>query len=352
MMHLAVREDDLERAESLVARLGAQDFADSAMFAAGRNDSVTMVRLLAEADSTASFGNVVNAVWQVGEWLQRPAVAEPFARAAAARREGAVRGNVLLAENLIAQGRWTVADSALVVAGRAASDPRTRIRRGLWATLPFLAVPRAQLEAIRADVAAWDPAKAPSPPGPASELLPQVQHYVLGLLASRLGDGAAALREAAQLETAPVSEGNQPVMRSLAAAVRADVALGAHRPADALKALEAVRGEVPLDLSGASPFGEDYARFLRGEALLAAGNDDEALRWFEHGFDGSPDEMAFRAQVSFRLGDIYERKGERQKAIDSYSKFARLWAACDPRLKPAVDDARARLARLTAEPRS
>ncbi len=241
---------------------------------------------------------------------------------------------------------------ALVVAERAATDPSTRVLRGLWAALPFLAVPRAELEAIRADVAAWDSAKEPSPPGPASELLPQVQRYVLGLLASRLGEGDAALREAARLEAAQVSDGNQSVVRALAAAVRADIALGARRLADALKALEAVRGEVPLDLTGATPFSEDYARFLRGEALLGTGNDDEALRWLDHGFDGTPDEMAFRAQASLRLGDIWERKGERQKAIDSYSRFVRLWSACDPRLRPAVEDAKARLARLTGEPRT
>jgi tetratricopeptide (TPR) repeat protein len=350
MMHLAVSEDDIPKAESLVARVG-KDYADSVMFAVAHGDSAMVARLRAAAESTAGFAQVVSAARQVSGWLHQPAVAEPFARAAAARPDRAVRGNMVLAGNLIAQGRWTAADSALAIAERAATGPWARIERGLWATLPFLAVPRAQLEAIRADVAAWDPAKEPSPPDP-GEMLPQVQRYVLGLLASRLGERDAALREASQLEAAQVADGNQPLMRSLAAAVRADVALGARRPADALKALEAVRGEVPLDLIEATPFSEDYARFLRGDALLGTGNDDEALRWLQHGFDGTPNEMAFRAQVSLRLGDIYERKGERQKAIDSYSKFVRLWSACDPRLMPAVEDVRGRLARLTAEPRS
>jgi tetratricopeptide (TPR) repeat protein len=350
MMHLAVSEDDIPKAESLVARVG-KDYADSVMFAVAHGDSATLVLLRAAAESRTGFFQVANAARQVSGWLHQPAVAEPFARAAAARPDRVVQGNRVLAGNLIAQGRWTAADSALAVAQRAATSPWARIERGLWATLPFLAIPRAQLEAIRADVAAWDPAKDPTPPDP-GQMLPQIQRYVLALLASRLGEREVALREAAQLETAQVSEGNQPLMSSLAAVVRADVALGAHRPADALKALAVVRGEVPLDLIEVTPFSEDYARFLRGEALLATGNDDEALRWLQHGFDGTPNEMAFRAQVSFRLGDIYERKGERQKAIDSYSKFVRLWAACDPRLQPAVEDARARLARLTAEPRS
>ena len=62
--------------------------------------------------------------------------------------------------------------------------------------------------------------------------------------------------------------------------------------------------------------------------------------------------MLLRGPVLLRLGDIYERTGERQKAIDAYARFVRLWSACDAPLRPAVDDARARLARLTAEPRS
>jgi hypothetical protein len=191
----------------------------------------------------------------------------------------------VLAENLIAPGRWTAADSALVAAERAATDPRARVVRGLWAMLPFLAVPRAQLEAIRADVAAWDPSKEPSPPGPANELLPQVQRYVLGLLASRLGE---EMRRCGR-RAARGGEGGrrEPAGRALARGGGAgDVALGARRPADALKALEAVRGEVPLDLSNASPFSEDYARFLRGEALLGTGNDGEGCAGSKQSFTG------------------------------------------------------------------
>jgi tetratricopeptide (TPR) repeat protein len=352
MMHLAVREDDIPRAESLVVRVG-KDYADSAMFAAAHGDSAMTASLLAEARGSASVGEVANAAWQVGDWLDRPDAAEQFARAAAVRPERPGRANMLLALNLIAQGRWTAADSAMVAAERTSPDPWPRLARGLAASLPFLAVPRAELVAIRADVVAAGtdlPTTAASTPR--SELLPQVRIYTLGLLDSRLGQPDAALRSAAQLEASQVAADNLPVVRALAAAVRADVALAAHRPADAVGALDAVRGSVPLDLSGASPFGEDYARFLRGEALMALGNDAEAVRWLENGFDGTPDNMAFRAQVSLRLGDIYERMGERQKAIDSYARFTRLWKHCDGRLQQGVQDARAQLARLTGEPRT
>jgi tetratricopeptide (TPR) repeat protein len=352
MMYLAVREDDIARAESLVVRVG-KDYADSAMFAAAHGDSAMTARLVAEARGAVSVGAAANAVWQVGDWLDRPDAAEPFARAAAARPERAGRTNMLLAQNLIAQGRWTAADSALAAAARTSPDPWPRLARGLVASLPFLAVPRAELVAIRADVVAADTGRpTATASSPRTELLPQVRIYALGLLDSRLGQPDAALRSAAQLEAGQVAADNLPVVRALAAAVRADVALAAHRPADAVSALDAVRGSVPLDLSGAGPFGEDYARFLRSEALLALGNDGEAVRWLENGFDGTPDNMAFRAQVALRLGDIYERAGQRQKAIDSYARFARLWRRCDTRLQPAVQDARARLARLTGEPRT
>ena len=72
-------------------------------------------------------------------------------------------------------------------------------------------------------------------------------------------------------------------------------------------ALATVRGAVPLSLSGVRTFSEDYARFLRGEALLALGKDDEARRWLENGFGGTPDLVILRAAVLLRLGAIFAR---------------------------------------------
>jgi tetratricopeptide (TPR) repeat protein len=261
----------------------------------------------------------------------------------------------VLAENLVAQGRWTAADSAFLRAMSTAKDGWPRLSRGITAALPFLEVPRPELEAIRADLAAWDPAAdqpSGSLGGELGDLEPPVRLYALGLLATRLGEPEAAARAAAQLEALPAADPLAAPARSLAATVRADMALAARRPADAVAALAAVRGTVPLSLSGASPFTEDFARFIRGEALLALGKDDDSMRWLENGFGGTADAMTFRAQVLLRLGDIYERKGERQKAIDAYARFVRLWSGCDAPLRPAVVEARARLARLTAEPRS
>ena len=53
-----------------------------------------------------------------------------------------------------------------------------------------------------------------------------------------------------------------------------------------------------------------------------------------------------------RLGELYEAKGDRQKAASYYSKFVELWKNADPVLQPKVAEVRKRLARLSeSEPR-
>jgi len=50
-----------------------------------------------------------------------------------------------------------------------------------------------------------------------------------------------------------------------------------------------------------------------------------------------------------RLGELYEQRGDRAKAMDYYGRFVDLWKDCDPELRPAVARARAALKRLSAE---
>jgi tetratricopeptide (TPR) repeat protein len=49
-----------------------------------------------------------------------------------------------------------------------------------------------------------------------------------------------------------------------------------------------------------------------------------------------------------RLGELYDAKGDREKAISHLSKFVELWKNADPELQPAVSDAKRRLAKLQA----
>ena len=47
-----------------------------------------------------------------------------------------------------------------------------------------------------------------------------------------------------------------------------------------------------------------------------------------------------------RLGQIEERRGNKQKAIAYYERFVELWRDCDPELRPQVDEATARLSAM------
>jgi tetratricopeptide (TPR) repeat protein len=52
-----------------------------------------------------------------------------------------------------------------------------------------------------------------------------------------------------------------------------------------------------------------------------------------------------------RLGELYEKRGNRAKALEYYGRFVELWRDADPALQPAVREVRQRMAELSAEPR-
>ncbi|HXY69493.1 MAG TPA: hypothetical protein VEH62_08590, partial [Gemmatimonadales bacterium] len=54
------------------------------------------------------------------------------------------------------------------------------------------------------------------------------------------------------------------------------------------------------------------------------------------------------APVYRRLGELYEAKGDRARALDYYGRFVDLWKNADPELQPAVREVRQRLSRLGA----
>jgi tetratricopeptide (TPR) repeat protein/TolB-like protein len=50
-----------------------------------------------------------------------------------------------------------------------------------------------------------------------------------------------------------------------------------------------------------------------------------------------------------RLGELYEERGDRQRALEFYGRFAELWKDADPTLQPAVREVRGRMAQLAGE---
>jgi tetratricopeptide (TPR) repeat protein len=91
-----------------------------------------------------------------------------------------------------------------------------------------------------------------------------------------------------------------------------------------------------------------------GMALDRAGMTDSALAVYERYLSST---WLYRIRVDAfdlphvlrRAGEIYETKGDRARAIQSYERFVSLWREADPVLQPQVTDVKRRLADLTGE---
>jgi serine/threonine protein kinase/tetratricopeptide (TPR) repeat protein len=82
------------------------------------------------------------------------------------------------------------------------------------------------------------------------------------------------------------------------------------------------------------------------QAYLERGMPDSAIAAYEMAVDKKADFVCpIIPRYYYRLAQLYEQKGTREKAIDNYSKFLKVWGKSDPIFREPAD-ARARLARL------
>jgi tetratricopeptide (TPR) repeat protein len=363
MFDLAVREEEWATADTLIRR----KFPDQlpydvrVLFAFFRKDTAGQRQLRAEGLRTAGekgrrTDQALEAGWLLAGYLEDLERAEEFTRFST-RPSLPIRirasAHRLLGDLDAAGGRWTAAKSEFAAAGRLGQSDSALIGRALAATLPFLAVPRADVEIIRGEVERWKPGADVSAPLPESirPLAGHLRLYLLGLTSSRLGAGADALRLASELEMLPAPSESRALVRTLARTIRADVASGAGRTNEGLTLLEGVRGEVPFELLRLPYFSAEHARYLRSRLLYQAGRDEEALRLVEAGFAGTPNELHYRAPAHLLQAEIQQRLGNRAAAAEHYSRFIGLWRSCDPALRPVLEGARTQLARMVAEPR-
>ena len=166
-----------------------------------------------------------------------------------------------------------------------------------------------------------------------------------------------------------------------------DAAAAAHRPDLALAAVNAIRKDDPgQPLAG----GAASLPRLEGQYLRAAGRSelalaefrklaqwgggtavdaeyaktwdrmqqkDSAIVYFERQlastslnfylwYDG-----AVAQECRLRLGELYEERGQVDKAHQVYSDFVNQWSAADPELQPQVQDVRSRMRRIEAQRR-
>ncbi|HEU5171786.1 MAG TPA: protein kinase [Gemmatimonadales bacterium] len=91
-----------------------------------------------------------------------------------------------------------------------------------------------------------------------------------------------------------------------------------------------------------------------GRAYDLAGMPDSAIASYERYLSTpvsnrlAPDAI-WRARTLYRLGELYEDRGDRAKAADYYAEFVTLWKRADPELQGKVSEAKRRLETLSAE---
>jgi tetratricopeptide (TPR) repeat protein len=92
-----------------------------------------------------------------------------------------------------------------------------------------------------------------------------------------------------------------------------------------------------------------------GVALERAGLPDSALAAYQRAASRGTTMKSARgdawglAPSLKRLGELYEARGDRQRALEYYGRFVALWKDADPALQPAVREVRGRMGQLAGE---
>jgi len=263
-------------------------------------------------------------------------------------------GHIMLAYLEAAQGRWKAAADEFRAAER--FNPAVALEfRALVATMPFLVVPAADLEAIRDTLVNWQPHDADLSLSPQpwfkiyDDIHPHLRVYLLGLLSTRLGELERALEYAADMERLSGPPHVTGLMQDFAQGLRADVAWQQGDAQQALAEIQKIKIKSPANYRVWSPFfKESHERYLRAELLHELGRDEEAIAWtssFGHIFGF---EFVYLAPLHYRRGQYFEKLGQLDQAAKHYALFVKFWEDCDAELRPLVEDARRKLDILAA----
>ena len=251
----------------------------------------------------------------------------------------------LLARIAVARGQWAVARSQLDSA--ATFDITSALElRSLLATLPFIQLPRAELQAVRADVQAWTagverPAKCPIPP-PTPACIPISACTGSACWIPGLGDMATALSEAERLEREPIPRGDSRPLRCARS-------LGAFGPMSPRRGPAGGRacgvgpgrladGRVGVRGRGARPI-------LSGGMLTALGRDAEAANWYRTIAERATYELVYVAAAKWRLGQSLRAGRGTARAKEAFRAATGLWRDADGPFQAAAADARRRAVR-------
>ena len=125
------------------------------------------------------------------------------------------------------------------------------------------------------------------------------------------------------------------------------------REAEARGDLEATRRA--LEASRSVGMCSRCGLYTLGRVLDRLGQTDSAIAVFERALAQPPSAPSWLEEITFiglayqRLGELYDERGDREKALLYYGKFVEAWRKADPEWQPKVKAAKARMVQLAGE---
>jgi tetratricopeptide (TPR) repeat protein len=155
------------------------------------------------------------------------------------------------------------------------------------------------------------------------------------VLALRRGDTLTTARASRVLLRMTDTTSKGDLARTLGRSLRAHLRFAGGQPAAALEQLERAGWERVARLSIA----EASDRFFRAELLHRLRRDDEAIGWYRSIAERASYELVYLAPAAYRLGKIFEARGDSEAAEESYRRLISLWREADPELRAPVAEA-------------
>jgi tetratricopeptide (TPR) repeat protein len=256
----------------------------------------------------------------------------------------------------LARGRHQAASADLAAADTL--EPASALEhRAMLGLLPFRETPEPELRRIRDRIQRWNTAGiSPGVPAnvwlaPHGGLHPSLRLYLLGALSARIGDNATARRHATELMLGDTTGATGAIGPALGHEILAQVALASGQPAEALRELDQTSLTGPhartWERAYSSPFfSQSLARMLRARVLATLGREDEALRWYNSLWMANAFDLVYIGPARLAEAEIYDRRGDRDRALQEYKRVIELWKEADPDLQGSLNRAKERIAVL------
>jgi tetratricopeptide (TPR) repeat protein len=355
-------EGEVSEMDSLVQRIielnpGGDRLVEVLALQAGIHDDPAMKEEVLRRMASASEASAALAVQFTYMYSANPSWAKKLAQVMQREiysTEHRVSGFLWEAFMEVARGRLKDAD-ARIAAAISLWEGDALPYRVFVDLLPF--VPRDSVAFDRAisRLRTWDAAGVPAGSNPQSwhtvhdGFRENLRLYLLGLLSVEVGDVPASKNYARRLVRLSSPEAIGSIGEDIKLSLQANIALSEGRWEEALNLLSQQRGALWYNLLIASPFvslGRD--RFVRAQLLQRAGRLDEALQLYNSFTQVSVYDAVFEPPSHLHRAEIYEQRGDLEKAAEHYRQLIKSWADADPALLPAVERARERLGQIEA----